>query len=191
MEQRAVRERGHRVVERLMRELLLELLALGHVAGVEHHALHVGVVQQVRAQRLGVHVLAVAAADAELDEPRVPLGVADGREELQHAGHVVGVDQVAESRALDLRRIEAEHARRRRARVRHGGVGLEHADDVGGVAHERGEASLALLDQQILGERGATRAPGRPATTAPAASRRPSAASPRASRPPSARAAPP
>ena len=154
VEQRPVRERRHRVVEGLVGELLLELLALGHVAGVQHDALHVRVVQQVRAQRLGVHVLAVAAPDAELDEAGVPLGIADRRQELQHPGHVVGVDQVGEPRALDCARVEAEHPSRRRARVGHGRVGVDHADHVGRVAHERGEARLALLDQQVLGERG-------------------------------------
>ena len=51
-EQRAVGEAGHRVVERLVGELLLERLALADVAAVEHDAADVLVVEQVRVQDL-------------------------------------------------------------------------------------------------------------------------------------------
>src|SRR5688500_6448770 len=107
MEQGPVRERGYRIVERLVGEPLLELLAFGHVACVEDRALHVRVVEQVRAERLGVHVLAVATADAELHETGMAFGVADRREELENASHVVWVDEVAEAGAFELRRVEA------------------------------------------------------------------------------------
>ena len=52
VEQRPVREGRHGIVEGLVGELLLELLALGDVTGVQHDAAHVRVVQQRRAQRL-------------------------------------------------------------------------------------------------------------------------------------------
>ena len=46
-EQRAVREVGDRIMEGLVLELVLEGLALAHVAAVEHDAANVLVVQQV------------------------------------------------------------------------------------------------------------------------------------------------
>ena len=72
-EQRPVGEIGERVVERLVRELVLELLALGDVARVEDDAGHVGVVEQARAEDLGVAPHAVAAADAQLGGDVRPL----------------------------------------------------------------------------------------------------------------------
>ena len=47
-EQRAVREAGDWIVERLMCELLFERLALADVTAVEHDPLDVLVVQQLR-----------------------------------------------------------------------------------------------------------------------------------------------
>ncbi|MDP9298918.1 MAG: hypothetical protein M3O98_09675 [Actinomycetota bacterium] len=152
VEQRPVREARHRVVERLVRELLLEGLAFADVARVQHDAVHVRVVHQVRAQGLDEQVGTVVVADPELDESRVSLGLVQRRQERQHAGLVVGVDQVRDPRALQLGRVEPEHAGRRRARVSNRGVGVEHGDHVRGVLDQRGEALLALLDQQVFGE---------------------------------------
>ena len=96
-EQRAVGEPGDGVVERLVGELLLELLALADVAHVEHDAGHVRVVHQVRAQRLDGDRRAVAVAQAELHQPGVADRRARGvREEAEHARAVVGVDEVDE-----------------------------------------------------------------------------------------------
>ena len=75
-EQRPVGEVGERVVERLMRELVLELLALGDVAGVEDDAGDVGVVEQARAEDLGVAPHTVAAAHAQLGGDVRPLDAA-------------------------------------------------------------------------------------------------------------------
>ncbi len=65
-EQRPVGEVGERIVEGLVGELVLELLALGDVACVEDDAGHVGVVEQARAEDLGVAPHTVAAEDAQL-----------------------------------------------------------------------------------------------------------------------------
>ena len=159
-EQGAVREVRDRVVEGLMRQLLLERLAFADVAGVEHDAAHVAVVQQVGPQGLHREVGPVVVAQAELDEPGVSLGLAERREEGERAHHVVGVDQVRELRAFERFRCEAEHAMRRRARVPDRRVELEHGHDVRGVLHQRGEPSLALLAQQVFGERGALQGQG-------------------------------
>ena len=71
-------------MEGLVDELVLELAALGDVAGVEHQPTDAGVVEQV--------------GDGELDGAVVPSVVPDWQLELQHAvgtlGHVgQGLDQ--------------------------------------------------------------------------------------------------
>ena len=63
-EQGPVGQAGQRVVERLVDELGLQLLAVGDVAGVEHQAADVGVLQQVGGDRLRVQPGAVAVAHA-------------------------------------------------------------------------------------------------------------------------------
>ena len=84
-EQSAVGESGHGVVEGLVGELLLELLALADVAHVDHDAGHVRVVHQVRAQRLDGDGRAVAVAQAELHQARVADRAASAvREEPEH-----------------------------------------------------------------------------------------------------------
>ncbi len=69
-EQRPVREVGDRVVERLVGQLLLELLALGDVAQVDDDPADGGVVEQVGDQALGVQQATVAVADAKLERLR-------------------------------------------------------------------------------------------------------------------------
>ena len=70
LEQRAVRETRQLVVERLVEQLLLEVLALADVADVEHDAADVGVLLEVRAQRLGEDVPAIGAPQPELVRAR-------------------------------------------------------------------------------------------------------------------------
>ena len=69
-EQRAVGEPGDRVVEGLVRELLLEGFALRDVPGVEDDPLHVGIVHQVGAERLDVEPEVVSMPHPRLDERR-------------------------------------------------------------------------------------------------------------------------
>ena len=80
-EQRPVREVGDGVVERLVLQLLLELLALRDVTGVQDDPLHVWVMQQARPQGLGGQVRSVPMLDAELQERGVALSVSDRRQE--------------------------------------------------------------------------------------------------------------
>ena len=104
LEERAVGEPGDGVVERLVRELLLERLPLGDVADVEHDAADVLVVQQVRAHGLGVQPEVVLVAQAELGAGRMVVVLAGaGREELQHPRLVLGVDEVDQARVLRAR----------------------------------------------------------------------------------------
>ena len=78
-EERAVGELGDGIVEGLVGELVLEDLALADVAAVEHDALHVLVVEQVRVLDLELEPLAVAAAQAALDRARVAESVVGSR----------------------------------------------------------------------------------------------------------------
>ena len=61
-EERAVREVGDRVVERLVCELVLERLALADVAAVEHDSADVLVLEQVGVLHLELQPTAVARA---------------------------------------------------------------------------------------------------------------------------------
>jgi hypothetical protein len=154
-EQRSVREPRDRVVERLVRQLLLECLALRDVPRVEDDPLHVGVVHQVGPEGLDVEPEIVAVPHPGLDQLRRRSPLPDGRrEELQDLGLVVGMDEAGELGPLQLRGVVAEHAFHRRAHVAHGRVDVDHHDDVGGVLDERAEAGLRLLAEQVLGQGG-------------------------------------
>ena len=59
-EERAIGELRHRVVEGLVRQLLLECLALADVATVQHQPANVLVVQEIRALNLEPESRAVA-----------------------------------------------------------------------------------------------------------------------------------
>src|SRR5215216_770483 len=69
LEQGPVGQRGQRVVERLVDQLVLELAALGDVAGVEDQPADAGVVEQV--------------GDGDLGRAPVPVAVAQGQLQLQ------------------------------------------------------------------------------------------------------------
>ena len=71
LEQGPVGQRGQRVVEGLVDELVLELAALGDVAGVQDQAADAGVVEQV--------------GDGELDGAPVAVAVAQRQLQLEHA----------------------------------------------------------------------------------------------------------
>ena len=66
-EQRPVGEIGDRVVERLVRELCFELLALGDVAKVDDDATDEGVLEQVGHHALRVQQSPVAVANGEVE----------------------------------------------------------------------------------------------------------------------------
>ena len=71
-EQRAVGEVGDGVVERLVGELLLEGLALAHVAAVEHDAVDVLVVEQVRVEHLELAHARRRGGAGRTRAPRLP-----------------------------------------------------------------------------------------------------------------------
>jgi len=77
-EQHPVREAGQRVVERLVRQLLLELAPLAHITGRQHDPMDVRVVQQVRPLGLGVDEAAVGPPHPELERRRHVLALRVG-----------------------------------------------------------------------------------------------------------------
>jgi hypothetical protein len=142
-EQGPVGQAGQAVVEGLVDQLGLQLLAVGDVAGVQHQPAHVGVLEQVGGHGLGVQPGAVAVAD--------PPGLGGRHPRPQgRLGHepgdplaVVGVDQ-GEGVAVDqLARVVAEHPADRLAVVADGPVGVDDADHVRGVLDQRAEPLLA------------------------------------------------
>ena len=84
--------------------------------------------------------------------PSLPASGAVG-EQVQQAALLAGHQQLVEARAEQLLGRVAEHALARRALVDDGRVGPEHGDEVAGVLHERGEASLAATVVDLLGQR--------------------------------------
>ena len=111
-EQRPVREVGDRVVERLVGELLLELLALGDVAQVDDDSADGGLVQKVGDQAFGVQQATIAVADAELERLR---GLRGERE--QHH------ERRLEERLIRLRHIAQESLADEISRARNRGSG--------------------------------------------------------------------
>ena len=150
-EQCPVGEPGERVVERLMGELLLQPLPLAHVAGVEHDALHRGVVQQVGRQDLGMEPGAVLLAEAPLHRARDAGHQAGIAEERGGPLAVLGVEQLRHRLPHHRGRVVAQHPRGRGAHEADGAVHPGHHDHVGRVLHQRSEARL-VLPRGRLGE---------------------------------------
>ena len=137
-----------------MFQLLLEALALRHVSDVQHDAPDVGVVRLIGDQRLRVQMLTPVVSYPKLDQHRIPSLLVVRLHRVERLRHVVGVHQLGEPAALQGLRVVAEHACDRGAHVADRGVAVDHADDVGRVAHERREPRLALLLEQVPGESG-------------------------------------
>ena len=152
-EERAVGELRHRVVERLMRELLLEGLTFTDVAAVEHDATDMLVMQKVGVLDLEPQSRTVPVTDGTLD--RVSLGVARAvnRDQLRKQRPVGLTEQPVEPRSFDLVDPVSEQALDRRALVGDEAVGVQHGDEVAGVRNERAEPRLTLASMEILGER--------------------------------------
>ena len=125
-EQRAVGEVGHRIVEGLVRELLLERLALADVAAVEHDAADVLVVEQVRVEHLELAQRCRRGGAAALERPRSRRRRTRRRRRAGAAGGPPRrVEEAVEARADDLLGRVAEHALDRGALVDDRGVGVE------------------------------------------------------------------
>ena len=154
-EEGAVREAGQRVVEGLVRELLLELPAVGHVAGGDHHARDVRVVEEVVEDALELARGAVLAAERQVAVHRESRRLADPREEDAERLHVARVEHVREPGADELVLAVPEDAPDRRRVVADRQVRREEGDDVARVLDERAEALGALALVDVRGQRSA------------------------------------
>ena len=105
-EERAVGEPGDRVVERLVRELVLERLALADVAAVQDDAADVLVVEQVGVLHLELQPRAVAVPERALDHVRLgaaaDVRLADACDDLREPRSIRLASRSANVRPLDL-----------------------------------------------------------------------------------------
>ncbi len=114
-EQAAIGQVGEGIVEGLVGELLLELLALADVTGVEHEPSDAWVLDRVADRGLDGDPVAVAVAPAEFDPRLVAPGALD-----QRAAHrldlvdFLGVQQLVQVAADQLVGFVAEHTLDRR-----------------------------------------------------------------------------
>ena len=150
-EQRAVRERRERVVEGLMRELLLELASLRHVMARDDEPAHAGIGEEVADNGLEPAPRTVSPARAELERAvagRARRSVERGLDRRT----LLGVEKLGELGADQLLRLEPEHGLHRRGQVGELTLVVEDGDQVGRVLDERPEARLTpprrtLFDQ--------------------------------------------
>src|SRR5215218_2713184 len=91
-EQRAVRQPGKQIVERLIAELLYEGFAFGDVPGVDHHTPHSRVVEQVVYDMLEVAPRAILVWHSELQARVKPRSFQDLGECGQRSIPVVRMD---------------------------------------------------------------------------------------------------
>ena len=138
-QQRAVRESRQRVVERLMGELGLERGPLAHVARVEHDAPHRLVVQQAHTNALDRAPCAIAVPHPPLERHQCARPRHGTLQEDLDCRHVIGMRQLRQRDAFELRRLVAEQTRDRRALVDHAMRGIHDRHEIGRVLHQRPE----------------------------------------------------
>ena len=101
-EERAVREVGDRVVEGLVCELLLELLALAYVAAVQHDAADVLLREQVRVLHFEEELDAVATRQPALERMGLAAAGSVAGDQALEPRPVALAQQPVEPRSLDL-----------------------------------------------------------------------------------------
>ena len=144
------------IVEGLVLELLLEGLALAHVAAVQDDAADVLVVQQIGVQHLEVAHAAVAVSQRALENLGLGLGVPRAAcEHERETAPFAGLEQAVEAPPHDLLGLVSQHAFDRGALIDDRRLVIEHRDEVAGVLHERAETGLAATLVDLLGEGGA------------------------------------
>jgi hypothetical protein len=143
LEQGPVGQRGQVVVEGLVGQLVLELAALGDVAGVEDQPAHAGVVEQVGDGELHRALLPVAVLEWELQLDHAVGYLGDLGQALPQPGPGTGMEDVAERSALKVGLAVAEDPGHGLADVLDLAVGPDQDDDLGAVLDQRLEALLA------------------------------------------------
>ena len=142
-EEGPVRQAGERVVECLVLQLVLEALALGHVAIIEEDTPDRGIVGQVEADRVHPVPAAIRVAQPELGRLLRPARGEQPGDERAEEGGILRMRQVGETAPNALLGFMAEHAFDRVALVRDPRLGVDHRDHVRRVLHERAESGLA------------------------------------------------
>ena len=144
LEQGPIGEVGQRVVERHVRQLLLERPPFRVIPGIEHVARHVGILEAVGDHDLRPARTAIGVHDPAREDPgRSRLEVGEGGE---HRGQVLRRDERGQPPILQRLRPVAEDVPDRRALIADDAVRGDHRDHVGGVLDERPEAGLAALE---------------------------------------------
>src|SRR5215204_7506221 len=145
-EQRAVRQPGKQIVERLITELLYQGFAFGDVPGVDHHTPHSRVVDQVVYDMLKVAPGAILVGHSELQGRLKPRSFQDLGERVQRLLPVIRMDRAECVGPYLLFRPVARHPLDCRAYVVDGAFGVEDRDDIGAVLYQRAEALFAFFD---------------------------------------------
>ena len=178
IKQRPVGQPGEGIVEGAVTQLFLERLAIVDVAGREHDAADVRVVEQVGGHRGDVAIPPVGVAHA-------PFGVVwlSGRlprrrvEEGLHERSVLRMHAIEQLLALHGLPVRAEDRRDGAGERAHGPVAVEDRDEVGGILHDRLQTIAAFLSHSLelegvldapapfTGEDASRPASGRTATT--------------------------
>ena len=154
-QQRSIGEACQFVVEGLMGELFLQLLACRDVMGGEHDAVDVVVLDQVAEDGVQDADASVTPERTELVPAPAASSVSHTGEQTEHRRVVIRVYERDEWRPDELRHLIAEHALDRRRVVADRPIGFEHDDHVGRVLYERPEALGALPLEQSRGQGGA------------------------------------
>ena len=153
-QQRTIREARQRIVERLVRELVLELAAVADVVRGEDEPAHGRVVEEVAHHALDGAPGAVFVSEPELQlHPSfLPHLFAQAPRDLVE---LRGVQELVEARADHRCRLVPEQGLHGRGDVPDQEVGLEHRDQVVRVLDERAEARLAAALEEVVGQLGA------------------------------------
>ena len=153
-EQRPVGQIRDGIVERLVRELLLERFAFAHIAPVEDDALDVLIVQQVRVEHLEASSVAVAVTQRALEDLRNgghgggPIG-----QQMRQTPLLARLEQQVEPGSDDVIGRVAEHALDGRALIDDRAFRVQHRDEVADVLDEGRESCLAGAAVDLFGER--------------------------------------
>ncbi len=150
-EERAVRESRERVVERLMRKLLLERTPLGHVSGGNDDRRDVRVVEQVHEDTLELTDRPVSAPEWQVSRHGPSGGTAHLAEERAQPLAFIRLEQLRQRLPDELVLRVTEHTLDGRRVVPDLEVALDQHDDVARVLDERAEALSALALVEVLG----------------------------------------
>ena len=130
-------------------DALLDRLAVGHVAGIEHDAADVRVLDAVRPQRLERAPLPLAVPDPELQRLAEVARLEDAPEGRPRRLHVVAVHELEHVVPDGLGRVVAQEVAQRRALVVDRAVVAEHGNEVEAAFREHAEAPLARLERSL------------------------------------------